>query len=85
MVPQKVVHSICNFIISGKMRTTKLLFSFSGKGSSQREPNQENQVFDKLESTFLDSSHGHCGRVCRSIYCSDGRALLLSAFHAESA
>ena len=46
LVPQKVVHSIHNIIISGKMVTTELLlfFSFSRRGGSQREPNHENRV-----------------------------------------
>ena len=47
---------------------TELLLLFLGRGSSQREPTQENRVgVHKLESTFLDSSHGHCGHVCRTI------------------
>ena len=33
-----------------------------------------------LESTFLDSSHGHC----EPVHCPDGTQLLLSAFHLGS-
>ena len=55
-------------IISGKMMTTELLFHFLVRGNSRRQPNQENRcVFNKMESTFVDSSHGHFGCVCRSI------------------
>ena len=67
LVPQKVIYSIHN-IISGKRMTTKLLFHFLEevvvRGSEIRKIWW---VFDKLESTFLDNSQGHCGRVCRSI------------------
>ena len=67
LVPQNVVHSIRN-IISGKMKNIKLLFRFREevvvRGSQIR---RIRWMFDKLESTFLDSSHGHCGPVSRCI------------------
>ena len=40
--PQKVVHNIYSIFICGQMITTELLFW--GRGSSQRELNQENRV-----------------------------------------
>ena len=59
MVPQKVVHSIHKIIICGKMMTTMLLFHFREevivRGSQIR---RIGWVFDKLESTFIDSSYG---------------------------
>ena len=59
LVPQNVVHSI---------RNIKLLFRFREevvvRGSQIR---RIRWMFDKLESTFLDSSHGHCGPMSRCI------------------
>ena len=64
-VPQKVVYSIHNIIISGKMITTEVLFHLWEEVVVRRRPIR--RFFDKVESTFLDSSRGHCGRICRSI------------------
>ena len=67
LIPQKVDHRM-HVIISVKMMTTELVFHFLEevvvRGSQIR---RIVWVFDKLESTFLDSSHGHCGRVRRCI------------------
>ena len=84
LIPQKVVHSIHNIIIYSKMMTTELFVHFQKevvvRGSQIR---RIGWVFDKLESTFLDSSHGDCGRVCQSIVPVEEHSS--SVFHAESA
>ena len=40
-------------------------------------------MFDKLESIFLNNSHGHCGRVNRCIVLVEEQSVILSVFHAE--
>ena len=53
-----------NVLTSAKMMTTELLFNFQKevviRGSQIK---RIGWVFDKLESTFLDSTHGHCGAL----------------------
>ena len=80
MGPQKVVSSIHNIIICGKMMATELLFNFQEEVIVSSPIRRIGCVIDKLEYTFVDSSHDHCGHVLEH---SPGlRALLLSPFHA---
>ena len=51
-------------------------FSFLGRGSSQQEPNQENTV----DSTYVNSSNGHCGLKSCNIFLTKDH----SSIHAES-
>ena len=57
LVPKKVVHSIHNIIILGKIMTTELLFNFREEVVVRwSQIRRIGWVFDKLKSTFLDSS-----------------------------
>ena len=62
-IPQKVVHSI----ITSTSVATELLFHFWEELVVRGcQICRIGWVFDKLEFTFLNNNHGHCGHVCWS-------------------